>query len=109
MSTSLPSFIQQSVPDTVEAMPTLVITRSTEALEQTARACHWQLSNPTPPLDKDKHIVFLTRLGLMPKLPRAFVSLDASRPWMMYWVLCALRVLGEDITPHRPRYTLQRS
>ena len=89
--------------DSAEAMPTLVITRSTEALEQTTHACHWALSNPTPPLDKDKHLVFLTRMGLMPKLPRAFVSLDASRPWMMYWVLCALKVLGEDITPHRPR------
>src|SRR5271155_981470 len=108
MTTSLPLPKQQSLSDTAEAMPTLVITRSTEALEQTARACHWQLSNPTPPLDKDKHILFVIRLGLMPKLPRAFVSLDASRPWMMYWVLCALRVLGEDITPHRPRYARQR-
>ena|SRR5277367_1969124 len=106
MSSSLrSSFTQQeSLPDQAEEMPTLVITRSTEALEQTARACHWGLSNPTPPLDKDQHILYLTRIALMAKLPRAFVSLDASRPWIMYWVLCALRVLGEDITSHRQSY-----
>lgn len=85
------------------SMPTLVITRSTELLEQTARVCQHALSSPTPPLDKDRHINFLTHLGLQPQLPRAFVALDASRPWMMYWTLCALKILGEDITPHRQR------
>jgi protein farnesyltransferase subunit beta len=89
--------------DSSEAMQTLVITRSTELLEQTAFVCQHALSLPTPPLDKDRHIAFLTHLGLQAQLPRAFVALDASRPWMMYWTLCALKVLGEDITPHRER------
>src|SRR5271169_7151969 len=89
--------------DSSEAMPTLVITRSTELLEQTAFVCQHALSSPTPPLDKDRHITFLTRLGLQTQLPRPFVALDASRPWMMYWTLCALKLLGEDITPHRQR------
>jgi prenyltransferase beta subunit len=85
-------------------MPTLVITRSTELLEQTSRVCQHGLSNPTPPLDRTKHITFIKRLGLTPLLPSGFVGLDASRTWMMYWVLCALKLLGEDITPHRQRY-----
>lgn len=87
-----------------EEMPTLVITRSTELLEQTARACESPLKQPTPPLNKASHVSFLTRLGLMPQLPKGFVGLDASRTWMMYWTLCALKLLGEDITPHRQRY-----
>jgi len=87
-----------------EEMPTLVITRSTELLEQTARVCEYALKQPRPPLNKASHVSFLTRLGLMPQLPRAFVGLDASRTWMMYWTLCSLKLLGEDITPHRQRY-----
>lgn len=88
----------------LENMPTLVITLSTELLEKTAAACQHALASPTPPLDKDRHIRFLRNLGLMPKLPRGFVSLDASRPWIMYWVLCALKLLGADISAHRQRY-----
>jgi prenyltransferase beta subunit len=87
----------------IEEMPTLVITRSTELLEQTAAACQHALAQPIPPLNRPRHASYLTRLGLMPLLPRAFVGLDASRTWMMYWVLCALKLLGEDITPHRDR------
>lgn len=92
-----------SLSSSVEEMPTLLITRSTELLEQTSRACEYALAQPTPPLNKALHASFLSRLGLMPKLPRAFVGLDASRTWMMYWTLCALKLLGEDITPHRQR------
>ena len=84
-------------------MPTLVITTSTEALEKTARACEYGLTHPTPPLERASHVAFLTRLGLMDLLPSRFSSLDASRPWIMYWTLCALKTLGEDITPHRQR------
>lgn len=84
-------------------MPTLVITHSTELLEKTARACEAALSQPTPALEREKHVVFLEEFGLKDLLPRGFVSLDASRPWMMYWVLCALKMLGQDITPHRQR------
>jgi protein farnesyltransferase subunit beta len=29
--------------------------------------------------------------------------LDASRPWMMYWVLCGLSLMGHDISPYRER------
>jgi protein farnesyltransferase subunit beta len=87
-----------------EAMPTLLITRSTELLEQTSRACQSPLAQRTPPLNKVLHASYLARLGLMPRLPRAFVGLDASRTWMMYWTLCALKLLGEDISAHRQRY-----
>jgi hypothetical protein len=87
-----------------DAMP-LVITRSTEVLAQTAKVCEYGLTHPTPPLEGTKHAAFLTMLGLKDILPRGFASLDASRPWMMYWVLCALKMLGDDITPHRKRST----
>ena len=93
-----------SVADEDQPMETLVITRSTQALEETARACEYGLTHPTPPLERVNHVAFLTAVGLRDLLPRKFTSLDASRPWMMYWVLCALKTLGEDIAPHRQRY-----
>jgi prenyltransferase beta subunit len=87
-------------------MPTLVITRSTELLEQTAAACQHFLAQPTPPLNRDTHISFLTKLGLATKLPRGYTVLDASRTWIMYWTLNALKNLGADISSQRERLLL---
>ncbi|KAL9603328.1 MAG: hypothetical protein Q9179_002241 [Wetmoreana sp. 5 TL-2023] len=54
-----------------------------------------------PSLAREKHIRFLHRcLGT---LPAAFVGQDAARPWIVYWVLTALSLLGEDIVQYRER------
>lgn len=46
-------------------------------------------------LKKEKHGKFLkTMLG---ELPMQFKSLDASRPWMIYWGVNALMLLGMDV------------
>ncbi|KAL8669961.1 MAG: hypothetical protein Q9168_005473 [Polycauliona sp. 1 TL-2023] len=58
--------------------------------------------NPLASLDRAKHTKFLHR-SLLP-LPAGAVGLDASRPWMVYWALTALNILGEDVTPYRERY-----
>lgn len=44
------------------------------------------------PLLRDKHAAFL--LSSLRALPESFVSLDASRPWICYWSLHALDLLG---------------
>ncbi|KAJ0395021.1 hypothetical protein P43SY_003234 [Pythium insidiosum] len=44
-----------------------------------------------PRLMRDKHVAYLRR-GLA-QLPGGFVSLDASRPWICYWILHALELL----------------
>jgi hypothetical protein len=54
-----------------------------------------------PRLDRLQHIDFL-KSGLE-DLPASFVSLDASRPWMVYWGLVGLYLLGEDVTQYRTR------
>jgi hypothetical protein len=54
-----------------------------------------------PRLDRLQHIDFL-KAGLE-DLPASFVSLDASRPWMVYWGLVGLYLLGEDVTQYRTR------
>ena len=58
--------------------------------------------NGLPKLNREKHVRFLHR-SLTP-LPAEAVGSDASRPWMVYWALTALSILGEDVTPYRERY-----
>ena len=48
-------------------------------------------------LMRDLHAKYLER-GLSNGLPSGFVSLDASRPWMCYWILHALYLLKREPT-----------
>ena len=54
-----------------------------------------------PSLERDKHIEYLhERLG---ELPAGFVAFDAARPWLIYWTLTGLCLLGEDVDHYRSR------
>ncbi|XP_012081734.1 protein farnesyltransferase subunit beta isoform X2 [Jatropha curcas] len=46
-------------------------------------------------LVRDKHIDYLTR-GLQ-QLSPSFVVLDSSRPWLCYWILHSIALLGESV------------
>ncbi|KAI4108117.1 MAG: hypothetical protein LQ339_002389 [Xanthoria mediterranea] len=59
--------------------------------------------NDLPKLDRAKHARFLHRS--LQTLPAVAVGYDASRPWMVYWALTALSLLGENVTPYRERVT----
>ncbi|EXJ94652.1 protein farnesyltransferase subunit beta [Capronia coronata CBS 617.96] len=54
-----------------------------------------------PELEREKHIQFLK--ANLAEFPARFVGLDASRPWMVYWALLSLYMLGEDVTHYRSR------
>ncbi|KAJ3092337.1 hypothetical protein HK100_006963 [Physocladia obscura] len=58
----------------------------------------WQgpSSNERLTLSRKAHIRFL-RTALI-GLGRNFVSLDASKPWILFWILQALDLLGEKLT-----------
>ncbi|KAI2636709.1 terpenoid cyclases/protein prenyltransferase alpha-alpha toroid [Xylaria nigripes] len=52
-----------------------------------------------PSLRRELHIKFLEKhLG---SLPAAFKSADASRPWIFYWCLSGLALLGADVSKYR--------
>jgi protein farnesyltransferase subunit beta len=54
-----------------------------------------------PHLDRQRHISFLHKqLG---KLPGMFKGADSSRPWIFYWCLAALSLVGEDVDQYRER------
>ncbi|KAI0204579.1 CaaX farnesyltransferase beta subunit Ram1 [Astrocystis sublimbata] len=52
-----------------------------------------------PPLRRERHIKFLEKhLG---DLPAGYQSVDSSRPWIFYWCLHGLSLLGTDISKYR--------
>lgn len=57
-----------------------------------------------PRLRRDKHIAFLKRS--MGQLPAPFVAADASRPWVMYWALNGLSLLGSDVSIYQGNLAL---
>ncbi|KAL8689863.1 MAG: hypothetical protein Q9218_004562 [Villophora microphyllina] len=78
-------------------------TESSELQDETVQECLPFLERGLPSLACDMHIRFLHRcLGT---LPAKFVAYDPARPWLIYWVLTALSVLGEDIEQYRQRVT----
>lgn len=90
-------------------------TETSESQDETVREClpflngsvgslHDYNEHGLPRLARDKHIRFLH--GTLEKMPAAFVGFDASRPWIIYWALTALSLLGEDIKPYRERYIM---
>lgn len=55
-----------------------------------------------PRLNKGAHLAFI--YDALEDYPGRFVGLDASKPWMIYWAITALYLLGEDVTLLRKRY-----
>lgn len=108
------SIAAPSFPELFTSFPFLhdpLITQSSRIQDETVRECLPFLSGqePTlrynrhgvPHLDRERHIQFLHKT--LRRLPAAYVAADASRPWMFYWALCGLSILGEDVSEYRER------
>lgn len=90
-------------------------TRTTDLQNDTIEECvpllnaiNHPASNPfnfdetgLPYLQKRAHIDFVHD-GL-DQLPPQFVAMDASRPWLMYWSLLSLYIMGEEVADFRAR------
>lgn len=57
-----------------------------------------------PALQRDLHAGFL--YDALEDYPEGFVAMDASRPWIVYWALAGLAMLGEETTRFRERCVL---
>lgn len=55
-----------------------------------------------PDLSRPDHINFA--LDSLEQFPSRFVGIDASRPWMIYWSLVSLYMLGEHVDSLRARW-----
>lgn len=58
-----------------------------------------------PRLDRDRHIRYLH--DSFNELPARFVAFDASRPWLLYWALTGLSILGEEVKQYRQRWYIE--
>lgn len=58
-------------------------------------------------LNRGDHVQFL-RYAL-DRFPSSFVGIDSSRPWMVYWALMGLYLLGEDVTTYREKHVLSEN
>ena len=88
-------------------------TRSSELQEETAADClsyllgdKFEDSQPlnsygVPSLQRAKHASYLK--NFLGKLPSGFAAADASKPWLYYWSLIGLALLGEDVEQYRDR------
>jgi hypothetical protein len=95
-----------SVPALFSSWPPIRDSRQTESSivqDETIRECLPLLAK-TNSLDRWRHVAFI-RHSLAGRLPSGFVAMDASRPWMVYWALTGLFLLGEDISEYRERYS----
>ena len=80
-----------------------LVTATSSAQDKNLEECLPLLTDPwgVPRLDREQHIEFLK--AALEEFPAKFVGVDASRPWMVYWGLTGLYLLGEDVTSYRTR------
>lgn len=90
-----------------------LVTETTRLQEATVEKCltflkglHPSQTGPfndtgVPALHREDHVTYLYES--LEDYPAGFVAMDASRPWMVYWALAGLALLGEDPTHFRER------
>jgi protein farnesyltransferase subunit beta len=57
-------------------------------------------------LDREKHLAYL-RKGFLAGFPSSYVSLDASRPWLVYWALHSFDLLGYELSQEERERTVE--
>ena len=104
------------VPALFQELPSLLdalCTETSEVQSETVNRClpflkgiHNSQAGPfnrfgVPSLNQNDHLIYL--YDSLEDYPEGFAGMDASRPWMVYWVLAGLSLLGEDVTKYRER------
>lgn len=101
---TIPAYLTKSPPiiDSLETRTTELQASTVEECLPFLNAINDPSSNPfnfdetgLPYLQIDAHVEFVhDGLG---RLPAQFVAMDASRPWLMYWSLLSLYIMGHDV------------
>lgn len=108
--------VQDKIPATFKELPVLrdaLTTKTSQDQDETVQNClpflrgsdgtlrdnlnEFGLSH----LFRDRHIEYL--YDSLETYPEGFVAMDSSRPWMSYWALAGLTLLGEDVSKYRER------
>ncbi|KAE9980711.1 hypothetical protein BLS_008418 [Venturia inaequalis] len=117
---TIPNVTELTVDDAIPQIPALfttlplirdgLITESSEMQDETVQECLPHLAEPggdlnifgVSQLGRAKHVQYLHKMIRGP-MPAGFTPADASRPWMVYWALTGLYLLGEDVGAYRDR------
>ena len=75
-----------------------VVARCLPLLGLTDKANFGINSHGIPKLEREEHVIYLEDLLHKAHSPIPF---DSSRPWLLYWSLTGLYLLGEDISTYR--------
>ena len=51
-----------------------------------------------PTLEKTAHLNFLVRM-LVQGFPQRYISQDASQPWLLFWIMQSVSLLGAGMDP----------
>ena len=81
----------------VERRCDTLVTDYLHAAQHTGR--QWQLPPPSIPtltLRRDTHLNYLLRSFEL--LPAGYTSLDSSRPWLLYWAIQSMSVMGNTMS-----------
>ena len=85
--------------------PFTATTRDQAALEQRVRQFYSQFSS-LPAAERQEHLRLRREAhakyaaGGLSLLPGGFVSLDASRPWIVFWIVHSLALLDAPMPAH---------
>ena len=92
-----------------DALTTQSLTAQYEVIDQCLPYLTGEEADPSrlnsqsiPKLEREKHIDFLEKAIKNAR----FVVFDASRPWVVYWSLTGLCILGRNIEVYRERYMI---
>lgn len=81
----------------------IIQTETATLQDQTEQICLPYLTKEVnPKLDQKTHVEYLLNILTNP-LPKSYLTLDASRPWIIYWTLCAYALLGQSVEEYRER------
>lgn len=93
LAPSITSLPHLPLPSNANPSATLDEQAETEQLIQTLIDTVAPLDSTEPTvLRKDEHSAFLA--ASLFKLPSGYVALDASRPWLLFWTLHSIDLLG---------------
>ncbi|KAI1004342.1 Protein farnesyltransferase subunit beta [Podosphaera aphanis] len=104
-SVSIAPDLFTSLPPLYDPLPTETSEKQYETIHECLPFLSCQESgllyneNGVQNLDRDRHISFLHKS--LKRLPAQYVVADASRPWIFYWALNGLAMMGEDVSQYR--------
>lgn len=81
--------------DNVKGFMKEIETETTVERAEVIEACYQLLESEPMGLDKQKHLNYL-QYAINNSYPSQLTALDASQPWMVYWIMNSLKVLDPE-------------